>query len=123
MNSKTNAEKIIVLIKSRNGIEVKQVCVLLNITLGQWQLAQPYFKSQCYRLKKKWYMNVVATVPPRISFNDDDLYTYNTETLELQAGRAAHYERTTQPAAPLKTVRGMTAKYLGLWQYKAEVAV
>ena len=56
------------------------------------------------------------------SFNDDDFYTYNTETLELQAGRGAHYERPTQPAAPLKTVRGMTAKYLGLWRYKAEVA-
>ena len=56
------------------------------------------------------------------SFNDDDFYTYNTETLELQAGREAHYERPAQPAAPLKTVRGMTAKYLGLWQYKAVTA-
>ncbi len=55
----------------------------------------------------------------RSSFNDDDWYTYNTETLELQAGRGAHYENPTQPAPPLKTVRGMTAKYLGLWQYKA----
>ena len=52
------------------------------------------------------------------SFNDDDWYTYNTETLELQAGRGAHYEQPTQPAPPLKTVRGMTARYLGLWQYK-----
>lgn len=56
------------------------------------------------------------------SFNDDDWYTYNMETLELQAGRGAHYERPAQPAAPLKTVKGMTAKYLGLWQYKDGVA-
>ena len=56
------------------------------------------------------------------SFNDDDFYTYNAETLELQPGRGAHYERPTQPAAPLKTVRGMRAKHLGLWQYKVEVA-
>ena len=123
MKAKITAEKIIALIKSRNGIEAKQICGALNITIGHWTAAQPYFKSHCYRLKKKWYMNVVATVPPRISFNDDDLYTYNTETLELQEGRAAHYERTTQPAAPLRTVSGMTAKYLGLWQYKAEVAI
>jgi hypothetical protein len=52
------------------------------------------------------------------SFNDDDWYTYNVETLELQAGRGAHYERPTQPLSPLKTVRGMRAKHLGLWQYK-----
>jgi hypothetical protein len=62
-----------------------------------------------------------AEAVPAKSFNDDDWYTYNADTLELQAGRGAHYERPTQPAAPLKTVRGMTAKYLGLWQYKAEV--
>lgn len=56
------------------------------------------------------------------SFNDDDWYTYNTMTLELQAGRGAHYERPEQPLPPLKTVRGMTAKYLGLWQYKDGVS-
>ena len=59
---------------------------------------------------------------PFKSFNDDDWYTYNTETLELQAGRGAHYERPAQPLPPLKTVRGMTAKYLGLWQYKDGVS-
>lgn len=57
-------------------------------------------------------------VVPMSRFNDDDWYTYNTDTLELQAGRGAHYEQPTQPAPPLKTVRGMTARYLGLWQYK-----
>jgi hypothetical protein len=56
------------------------------------------------------------------SFNDDDWYTYNTETLELQAGRGAHYENPTQPAPPLKTVRGMRAKWLGLWQYTGVAA-
>ena len=56
------------------------------------------------------------------SFNDDDWYTYNTETLELKEGRGAHYERPTQPKAPLKTVRGMTAKHLSLWVYKQGVA-
>jgi hypothetical protein len=66
MKSKINAEKIIELIKSRNGIETKQICDLMNITIGQWQLAQPYVKSHCYRLTKKWYMTVVDVVPPRI---------------------------------------------------------
>lgn len=64
-----------------------------------------------------------AEAVPVRRFNDDDWYTYDAETLELQAGRGAHYERPEQPKAPLKIVRGMTAKHLGLWQYKAEVAV
>ena len=66
MKSKINAEKIIELIKSRNGIETKKICDLMNITIGQWQLAQPYVKSHCYRLTKKWYMTVMDVVPPRI---------------------------------------------------------
>lgn len=71
------------------------------------------------QLAKSILAELGAESVPKQSFNDDDWYTYNTETLELQAGRGAHYERPVQPAAPLKTVRGMTAKYLGLWQYKA----
>lgn len=73
-------------------------------------------------LAKRILGEMGAESVPFNSFNDDDWYTYNAETLELQAGRGAHYERPAQPAAPLKTVRGMTAKYLGLWQYKAEGA-
>jgi hypothetical protein len=55
------------------------------------------------------------------SFNDDDIYTYNTETLELLPGRGAHSESIQQLEYPLCQVKGMTAKYLGLWQYKKEV--
>lgn len=58
----------------------------------------------------------------RSSFNDDDWYTYNTETLELQAGRGSHYTNPAQPAPPMKTVRGMRAKSLGLWQYEGVAA-
>ena len=66
MKSKINAEKIIELIKSRDGIETKQIRDLMNITIGQWQLAQPFVKSHCYRKTKKWYMTIVETLPPRI---------------------------------------------------------
>lgn len=80
MKSKLNAEKIIALIKSRDGIEAKHVCAVLNITIGQWQLAQPYFKSQCYRLTKKWYMKVVETVPPRIRKSPTATIIYRMRT-------------------------------------------
>lgn len=57
---------------------------------------------------------------PQTSFNDDDWYTYNQDTLELLPGRGSHYTRPTQPAPPFKTARGLRVKFLGLWQYKAE---
>lgn len=78
--------------------------------------------GESYKADNKLTKDILAElgVESVQSFNDDDWYTYNTETMELQAGRQAHYERPTQPAAPLKTVKGMTARYLGLWQYKVQ---
>lgn len=66
MKSKIHAEKIIELIKSRNGIERKEICAEMGITVGQFHAAQPFFKSHCYRLTKKWHITVVDIVPPRI---------------------------------------------------------
>lgn len=69
-------------------------------------------------LAKRLLEELGAEAVPMSKFNDDDIYTYNTETLELQAGRGAHSEQIKILKHPLVEVRGMRAKYLGLWQYK-----
>lgn len=69
MKSKINAEKIIQLIKSRRGIETKQICAELGLTPAQFTNAQPFIKKDCYRETKKWRMIVVDEVPARIRRN------------------------------------------------------
>jgi hypothetical protein len=73
-------------------------------------------------LAKRILAELGAEAVPMTSFNDDDIYTYNTKTLELQAGRGAHYEQIKERKHPLVEVRGMRAKHLGLWRYKDGVA-
>lgn len=64
-----NAQRIIDLIKSHDGIETKQICALLDLTTNQFTCAQPLIKTHCYRLKKKWRLTVVEQVSPRIRKN------------------------------------------------------
>jgi hypothetical protein len=66
MKSQDNALKIIEVIKKNSGIETKQICDVLNITMGQFMNAKPFITNDCYRELKKWHMNVVDRVPPRI---------------------------------------------------------
>ena len=77
MKSKINADKIIALIKSRHGIERKQICDVLGLSEGQFNGAQPYVKQHCYRQTKKWYVTVVEVVPPRIRKSPTATIIYN----------------------------------------------
>jgi hypothetical protein len=61
-----NAKRIIDLIKSHDGIETKQICTSLDLTVNQFVCAQPLIENYCYRLKKKWRITVVEEVSPRI---------------------------------------------------------
>jgi hypothetical protein len=51
------------------------------------------------------------------SFNDDEWYEFVTETLEL-VGRSSHYEKQPRVPAGYAAVKGIRAKWMGLWKYK-----
>jgi hypothetical protein len=77
MKYKENAKRIIELIKSRDGIETKQICGILELTVNQFVCAQPLVESHCYRLKKKWRMTIVEKVPPRVRKNTTATILFN----------------------------------------------
>lgn len=54
------------------------------------------------------------------SFNQDDWYTYNTQTLQCLPDNGSSKHNHWQEPAPFKVVRGMAAASLGLWRYKDE---
>lgn len=73
MKSKVTAQKIIDLIKSRNGIETKKICSELQITPSQFANAKPFIVSFCYREIKKWRFialnGAIDEVPSRVRKN------------------------------------------------------
>lgn len=77
MKSKIYAEKIIQLIKARSGIEVKQICAELDMTIGQFNSALPFVRSVCTRRLKKWHITIVDEVPLRIRKNPTATIIYN----------------------------------------------
>ena len=77
MKYKENAQRIIELIKSNDGIETKQICHILELTVNQFVCAQPLVESHCYRLKKKWRMTIAEKVPPRVRKNTTATIIFN----------------------------------------------
>lgn len=60
-------------------------------------------------------MKLAKSFPPRSWFNDDDLYIYDPETLELNKVVPASVKRGYPVPQHLVANIGLTAKYLGLW--------
>ena len=58
-SSRDIANLVIAHIKANPGATKKQICYVWNITPDQFQAATPYIKSECKRIKTKWYVKKV----------------------------------------------------------------